>query len=113
MSGIERGGWIMDVRRGERGEIVIQVTGTFDGRAAARLSGWLGEVPASTPLVVDFSRAYGCEDLVLAAVADRLAGRERLVLRGLGRHQERLLRYFGVVTDPLPSDLREGGDAVG
>lgn len=102
----------MDVRRGERGEIVVQVSGTFDGTAAARLSGWLGQVPESEPLVVDFTQARGCEDLVLAAVADRLAGRERLVVRGLGRHQERLLRYFGVSLERLPSAL-EGGDAAG
>lgn len=103
----------MEVRRGERGEVVIQVTGTFDGKAAARLSGWLGEVPSGAPLVVDFTGARQCEDLVLASVAERLAGRDRLVVRGLGRHQERLLRYFGVVLDRLPADLQEGGDAVG
>jgi len=102
---------MMNVVRGERGEIVVEVNGTFDGKAAARLSGWLGEVPASEPLVVDFTRARGCEDLVLAAVADRLAGRDRVVVRGLGRHQERLLRYFGVSLEDSPA--AESGDAVG
>lgn len=102
----------MDVRRGERGETIVEIGGTFDERAAARLAGWLAEIPREEPLVLDFTRARGCEDLVLARVADRLAGRGALLVRGLGRHQERLLRYFGVVIDRAPA-FEEGQDAVG
>jgi hypothetical protein len=87
----------MDVTRGTRGELVIKVDGTFDGRAATRLAGWLAEVPAEDPLVVDFSGVRECQDLGLAAVARGLSSRgPQLSVHGLTRHQERLLRYFGV-----------------
>ncbi len=102
----------MEVRRGERGETVVEIGGVFDAKAAARLAGWLGEIPQGEPLVLDFTRARGCEDLVLARVADRLAGRGGLVVRGLGRHQERLLRYFGVVIE-RSAVFEEGRDAAG
>jgi hypothetical protein len=99
---------MMDVTRDARGELLIRVDGTFDGRAAARLSGWLAEVPAEGSLVVDFSAVRDCQDLGLAAVARELARHERLVVRGLNRHQERMLRYFGV---DLPRDAAAGEPA--
>lgn len=87
----------MEVSRGTRGELVIRVEGTFDGRAATRLAGWLVEVPAGEPLKVDFSGVRECEDLAFAALARALTGRGgHLAVGGLTRHQERLLRYFGV-----------------
>ena len=87
----------MEVSRGMRGELVIRVEGTLDGRAASRLAGWLVEVPAGEPLLVDFSGVRECEDLAFAALARGLAGRGgHLSVGGLTRHQERLLRYFGV-----------------
>jgi anti-anti-sigma regulatory factor len=86
----------MDVTRGTRGEVVIRIDGTFDAKAASRLSGWLAEVPAGGPLVLDFSAVRDCQDFGLAQVASDLAARERLVVRGLTRHQERMLRYLGV-----------------
>jgi len=87
----------MDVTRGTKGELVIKVDGAFDGRAAARLAGWLAEVPSEDPLVVDFRGVSECQDLGLAAVARGLSARGgRLEVHGLTRHQERLLRYFGV-----------------
>jgi hypothetical protein len=87
----------MEVSRGARGEVVIRVDGTFDGRAASRLAGWLVEVPPGDPLVVDFSGVRELQDLALAAIARGLAGRSgHLAVGGLTRHQERVLRYFGV-----------------
>ena len=87
----------MDVSRGSRGEVVIRVDGTFDGLAATRLAGWLVEVPPGDPLVVDFSGVRECQDLALAALARGLTARGgRLAVGGLTRHQERVLRYFGV-----------------
>jgi hypothetical protein len=87
----------MEVSRGNRGEVVIRVDGTFDGRAATRLAGWLVEVPPGEPLVVDFSGVRECQDLALATVARGLSARGgRLAVGGLTRHQERVLRYFGV-----------------
>ncbi len=105
---------MMDVKRGEHGELIIQVGGTFDGKAASRLAGWLGEVPSSDELVIDFTRVRDCQDFGLASVARNLAGRgTRLQVRGLTRHQERMLRYFGVELDKLPVELRGDEDALG
>ena len=105
---------MMDLKRGERGELVIQIGGTFDGKAATRLAGWLCEVTASDELVLDFSRVRDCEDFSLAAVARNLASRgARLQVRGLTRHQERMLRYFGLELDRLPVELRGDEDALG
>jgi hypothetical protein len=87
---------MMDVTRGTRGEVVIRMDGAFDAKAATRLAGWLAEVPPDGTLVLDFSAVRDCQDFGLAAVAADLAVRERLVVRGLTRHQERMLRYFGV-----------------
>ncbi len=95
----------MDVTHGAHGEVVIRLDGNFDASAATRLSGWLVEVPSGEPLVLDFSQVRMCEAFGLAAVARDLAARDRLVVRGLTRHHERMLRYFGVKLDTLP-----GGD---
>jgi hypothetical protein len=87
----------MDVTRTTRGEVVIRVDGTFDAKAASRLSGWLAEVPAGGPLVIDFREVRECQDFGLARVAADLSAREHVVVRGLTRHQERMLRYLGVI----------------
>ncbi len=99
---------MMDVTHGAHGEVVVRIDGHFDANAATRLSGWLVEVPSSDPLVLDFSQVRTCEDYGLAAVARDLAARDRLVVRGLTRHHERMLRYFGVRLDAA-----EGEDAGG
>ncbi|HEX9050366.1 MAG TPA: STAS domain-containing protein [Anaeromyxobacter sp.] len=98
---------MMDVTHGAHGEVVVRLDGNFDAGAATRLSGWLVEISSDDPLVLDFSRVRTCEDFGLAAVAHDLAVRERLVIRGLTRHHERMLRYFGVKLDGAP-----GADAL-
>jgi anti-anti-sigma regulatory factor len=90
---------MMDVRRGAHGETVIRVDGDFDATAASRLAGWLLEVPAGDPVVLDFTHVRVCEDLGLAAVASDLAAHEKVVVLGLTRHHERVLRYFGVALE--------------
>lgn len=101
---------MMDVTRGAHGEVVIRLDGTFDAGAANRLSGWLVEVPSEDPLVLDFSRVRTCEVFGLASVARDLAAREHLVVRGLTRHHERMLRYFGVTIDALPVEVGDRDD---
>jgi hypothetical protein len=93
---------MLDVTRGVGGEVVIRIAGVFDVEAARRLAGWFMHVPAGARMVLDFSAVRDCQEIGLAAVADDLASRERLVVRGLTRHHERMLRYLGV-------DLRGGG----
>lgn len=85
---------MMDVTRGARGEVVIRIDGAFDATAAGRLAGWLREVPQHEALVIEFGRE--CQDFGLAQIAAELATRPHLVVRGLSRHQEKLLRYLGV-----------------
>jgi hypothetical protein len=104
---------MMDVTCGPRGEVVVRVDGTFDAKAAARLAGWLAEVPADWMLVLDFTGVRECQDIGLAAVASDLAAREQLVVRGLTRHQERMLRYFGVDLDGAGEALRRRERAAG
>ena len=96
----------MDVTRGTHGEVVIRIGGAFDRKTASRLEGWLGELSGTEPLVVDFSAVRECEDFGLASVAPGLASHDRLIVRGLTRHQERMLRYFGVKLEaPEQRDL--------
>ncbi len=101
---------MMDVTHGAHGEVVVHLDGNFDASAALRLSGWLVEVPSGEPLVLDFSQVRTCEDFGLATVARDLAARNRLVVRGLNRHHERMLRYFGVSLDRFAGeDDRDAG----
>jgi hypothetical protein len=86
---------MMDLMRGARGEMTIRVDGHFGSTEVHRLAGWLREVPVEEPLVVDF-RAGHCEDRGLATLAGELKGRTGVTVRGLSRHQEKLLRYLGV-----------------
>jgi hypothetical protein len=87
---------MMAMMRGEGEATVIRVDGTFDRLAAARLVTRLGELPPTTPLVIDFSRVESFHDVGVAAVAKEMADHQQLVVRGLGRHHLRLLRYCGV-----------------
>jgi anti-anti-sigma regulatory factor len=103
---------MMDVMRGAQGEVVIRIDGTFDAKAASRLAGWLVEVPREESLVLDFTQVRRCEDFGLASVADDLGARGHLVVRGLTRHQERMLRYLGVELDKVAEDELPPGEDV-
>ncbi len=104
---------MMDVTRGGKGELVIQIDGDFDRQAAARLSSWLGEVPQDAAVVLDFSRVRELQDLGLAALAGRLGERRDVQVVGLGRHQQRMLRYFGVDLETIGIPLRGDEEALG
>jgi STAS domain-containing protein len=104
---------MMDVTRGADGAVVIRIDGAFDAKAAQRVAGWLVEVPAGDAVVLDFTRVRECDDFVLATMARDLVARERLVVQGLTRHHERMLRYFGVDLDALPERARREEDALG
>lgn len=104
---------MMDVTRSAHGEVVIRINGTFDAKAASRLAGWLVEVSPEEPLVVDFSQVRVCEDFGLASVAPGLAGRDRLIVRGLSRHQERMLKYFGVELPRTPEPFAADAETLG
>jgi hypothetical protein len=102
---------MIDVVREARGETIIRVDGTFDGQAAARLARRLGELNAAGKLVIDFTRVEVFHDLGVATVARELAGHVGLRVRGLARHQLRLLRYCGVeVREPALDAAGSRGD---
>jgi hypothetical protein len=103
---------MMDVTRGGSGEVVVRIDGAFDATAARRLRGWLVEVPRDDAVVLDFTRVRACDDFVLATFARELAGRERVVVQGLTRHHERMLRYFGLDLGAPPGS-RRAEDALG
>jgi hypothetical protein len=104
---------MMDVTRSAAGEVIIRMDGTFDRQAAARLSGWLGEIHPGAQVVLDFHGVREFHDFGVAAMAAQLAARGPVQVRGLGRHQERLLRYFGVELGPLPVAMRGDQEALG
>lgn len=104
---------MMDLQRNARGEVVICIDGVFDRQAASRLVGWIGEVRSAERLVLDFSRVREFHDFGLAEVATALTRRESLQVVGLGRHQERLLRYFGVELGGLAGLAAGEDEAVG
>lgn len=85
---------------GEAGELVIQVDGTLDHQAAARIARCVCDLPPAAPLVIDFSRADDLPDVGVAEIAKWLAGHPGVEVRGLGRHQLRLLRYCGLQLAP-------------
>ena len=84
------------VMRGDGGELVIKVEGPLDRLATARIASAVGDLPAAAQLVVDFSRVDDLPDSGVAEVARQLVGHAGVAVRGLGRHQLRLLRYCGL-----------------
>ncbi len=95
------------VTRGDSGEVVIEVDGILDHLAAARIARCLCELPPAAPLVIDFSRAEDLPDVGVAEIARELVGHSGVAVRGLGRHQLRLLRYCGLKLAPERCDSDE------
>ncbi len=87
---------MFEVLRGNPREVVIRLSGGIDGSAGARLARCIDELPKADRVVVDFTRLRSLEDVDVVAMARGLAGHSELSIRGLGRHQLRLLRYCGV-----------------
>ena len=94
---------MMDERLQPGGEILIRVDGTFDAAAAWDVRGRLGAVPATSHVVIDFSKVREFEDLGVAVLASGLSKVDgpHVAVRGLRQHQHRMFRYFGVDLDAL------------
>ena len=93
----------LDIRL-EEGEhrLVLRLTGTLDGRTALAVTQALRDLPP-LPLTVDFSQVRTFVDLSVDALTHALRDRP-VSLTGLGRHQARMFRYFGLsVDEPEPS----------
>ena len=88
----------LDIRLEELDErLVLRLTGTLDGHTAVAVIQALRELPP-LPLTVDFSRVRTFVDLSVDALTRALRDRP-VSLTGLGRHQARMFRYFGLRTD--------------
>lgn len=101
----------MDARKDEVSfDAVLEIAGPFDAPAATRLRKFLVELPPDRYVVLDFSHARDVSDLALAVLAMALRGprHPRVLLTGMMRHQERMLRYLGV--DGPEVEPRGGGD---
>jgi hypothetical protein len=85
---------LVDMGRPSRraGDVVLAVEGTFDLAAATRTAAAVRARAASPRVRVDLRRAR-IEDAALAAFVREVA-RRPVVLVGLSRHHERLLRYL-------------------
>jgi len=79
--------------------LVLRLTGTLDGRTAHAVTQTLRGLPA-LPLTVDFSQVRTFVDLSVDALTRALRDRP-VSLTGLGRHQARMFRYFGLRTDEI------------
>jgi anti-anti-sigma regulatory factor len=77
--------------------VTVQVEGTLDAAAAAELRASLEALPAPE-LVVDFSRVQHFQDAAVAVLTPALAGRAHRLL-GLGPHQVRVFRCFGLCAE--------------
>ena len=93
-------------------DAVVLMTGELDLPAASRVSATcdrLAQTDPGRPIVLDFSRVQRVQDVALAALSHHEAQLPCPVrLRGLGQHQDRMLRYLG----RAPADRGDGdGDA--
>jgi hypothetical protein len=80
------------------GDLFLCLQGMFDARAAQRVREALTLVGPGGVLHLDLRQAL-LPDFALALLAQSVAPGQRairVVLQGLGRHQLRILRYFGV-----------------
>jgi anti-anti-sigma regulatory factor len=90
----------LDIRLEEsEHRLVLRLTGTLDGRTTHALTQALRELPP-LPLTVDFSQVRTFVDLSVDALTRALRDRP-VSLTGLGRHQARMFRYFGLRTDEV------------
>jgi anti-anti-sigma regulatory factor len=86
----------LHIRREENaGRTTLWLEGTFDRSTAQQLGESIAEV--NGPVVVDFSQVRTFKDSAVDVLTRAM--KEGVSLRGIGSHQERLLRYFGLATE--------------
>lgn len=78
-------------------QTVIQLEGVLDGVAARRVEAAIARTAPGARLRVDLTHIRDFHDFGVAVLAQALARSRAVVeLRGLRRHQLRILGYFGV-----------------
>jgi STAS domain len=81
------------------GGLLLRLDGILDGKTVRAVTKALEGLPPRA-LTVDFSRVRTFVDLSVDALTRAL--RDRPVhLQGLGRHQQRMFRYFGLGAEPM------------
>jgi anti-anti-sigma regulatory factor len=77
---------------------LVHVEGDVDAIVARQLFAMVARCGPGSRLVLDFSHAHEIADYGLGLLARALvkAPQSSIAVRGLSRHQERVLRYFGV-----------------
>ena len=76
--------------------IQLSVAGPFDVPAALRVARALTDADEETLVRIDLTRVSQFHDNGVAVLGRALTGHQRADVRGLRRHQVRLLRYLGV-----------------
>jgi hypothetical protein len=84
------------------GAVIIDLQGDFDRGSAEELRRTLDSLGSEARVVVDFSRVRCFRDLAIDVLARGLSA-SAIHVRGLGTHQERMFRYFGIRTPSRPS----------
>ncbi|HUK66456.1 MAG TPA: hypothetical protein VLV17_06470, partial [Anaeromyxobacteraceae bacterium] len=80
------------------GAVVMRVQGAFDASLAWQVGNLLAAAKPNSHVTLDFSRASGFPDSVVATLAQGMSKAKGTVsLLGIGSHQRRILQYFGVV----------------
>ena len=87
-------------REEDGGVVTFRLAGTFDARAAVKLRQMLETVDGPR-VVVDFSRGRQFVDVAVAVLSGGLRSRS-VELRGLGRHQQSVFRYFDIPVEREP-----------
>jgi anti-anti-sigma regulatory factor len=97
-------------REANGGRVLLRITGRFDPSSAVLLERELVK-ESESEVVLDFASVDDLGDASVAVLSHvlRSAHARSLQLRGLRRHQERLLRYFGVDLDDRGAVLAKDG----
>jgi anti-anti-sigma regulatory factor len=83
------------------GRVLLRITGRFDPASALLLERELVKEEKNDEVVLDFASVDELGDASVAVLSHvlRTAQPRSLRVRGLRRHHERLLRYFGIELD--------------
>lgn len=79
-------------------ELMLRLAGDFEAADAWKVHETIQGAERGSHVVLDFSQVRHFEDFAIALIAPDLVGNpeRRILIRGLGIHQRRILEYFGV-----------------
>lgn len=78
------------------GALTLELEQSFVPEDALRIHEAIAHAAPGTSVEIDFRRVRDCQDSALALLASDLNARRDVAVRGMSRHQQRLLGYFGV-----------------